>query len=131
MRASKARRMRRLIEALAEYLKDEEAVQMPELFRRWDGAEHYQKDQRVRYGDILYRCLQEHQAEPGWNPADAPGLWARVLIEDPNTTPEWVQPNSVNGYAMGDKVVHRGKIWVSQYDNNCWEPGVFGWEETA
>ena len=131
MRASKARRMRRLIEALAEYLKDEEAVQMPELFRRWDGAEHYQKDQRVRYGDILYRCLQEPQAEPGWNPADAPSLWARVLIEDPNTTPEWVQPNSVNGYSMGDGVVHRGKIWVSQYDNNCWEPGVFGWEETA
>ena len=131
MRASKAKRLRSLIEALAEYLQDGEALEAPELFRKWDGAAQYRKDQRVRYEGILYRCLQEHQAQAGWNPQDASSLWAQVLIPDENEIPEWVQPGSVNGYAMGDKVRHNGTIWVSRCDNNCWEPGVYGWEAVS
>ena len=69
-----------------------------------------------------------HLAQPGWNPTDAPSLWARVLIEDPDTLPEWVQPDSTNGYGKGDRVRHLGKIWVSVISENVWEPGVYGWE---
>lgn len=28
-----------------------------------------------------------------------------------------------------DKVIHNGKTWVSDIDNNVWEPGVYGWNE--
>lgn len=129
MRASKAKRLRTLIEALADFLEDEEAVEAAELFREWKGEGEYQADQRVRYKGILYRCLMYHLAQPDWNPEAAPSLWARVLIPDENTIPEWVQPDSTNCYKLGDKVRHNGKIWVSIYDGpNSWEPGVYGWE---
>ena len=42
----------------------------------------------------------------------------------------WEQPESTNPYMKGDKVTHAGRTWVSTIDNNVWEPGVYGWEET-
>lgn len=129
MRYSEAIKHRRMIERAADQgLNDTEAMEAPALFPRWDGAGQYTADQRVRYDGILYRCLQGHQAQPGWTPTVAPSLWARVLIEDPNTVPDWVQPGSTNPYAKGDRVRHNGGIWVSLYDANVWEPGVFGWD---
>lgn len=130
MKASKARRLRAFIEDLADHLQDEEALQGVELFRAWDGSARYQEHQRVRYGGVLYRCLQEHQAQEGWDPQDAPSLWARVLIADPDQVSARVQPDSTNGYSMGDRVRHLERIWVSVVDANVWEPGVYGWEES-
>ena len=78
MRASKARKLRRLIEALADHLEDWEALEAPELFRKWDGGEQYRKDQRVRCQGILYRCLRDHWSQPGEEPGGKSGLWARV-----------------------------------------------------
>ena len=47
----------------------------------------------------------------------------------------WVQPDSTNPYAKGDKVTHIGKTWESLVDNNVWEPGAVGtenlWKEVA
>ena len=132
MRASKARRLRALIEAASDKgLSDKEALEGVELFPQWDGAAVYETGQRVRYEGILYRCLQDHTAQAGWTPTAAPSLWARVLIEDPDTVPEWVQPDSTNPYMKGDRVTYQGKVWRSLVDQNTWVPGEYGWEECA
>ena len=131
MKLSFVKKLRALIEEAAESLDDKDALEGAELFAKWDGAATYTAGYRVRYGGLLYRCLVGHTAQAGWNPVDAPSLWARVLIEDPNTVPEWIQPGSTNGYMMGDRVRHCEKIWVSMLDHNTWEPGIYGWEETA
>lgn len=130
MKRSEAIRLRRLMEKAAELgLGDTEALEGAVLFPKWDGAGQYTAGQRVRYNGILYRCLQGHQAQDGWDPVSAPSLWARVLIEDPDTAPEWVQPDSTNPYALGDRVWHLGRLWVSVVPENIWEPGVYGWQE--
>lgn len=44
--------------------------------------------------------------------------------------PEGVQPTGTHdAYAKGSKIIHNGKKWISSYDANVWEPGVYGWEE--
>ena len=129
MRASKARRMRAFLEALANFLADNEALEAVELFPPWRSDGSYQRGLRVQHQGVLYRCLQDHQAQQEWNPVDAPSLWARVLIDDPNSAPAWIQPDSTNPYAKGDRVMHRGRVWVSLVADNVWEPGVYGWEE--
>ena len=131
MRASKAKRLRALIEGLSDHLEDEEAVEAPELFPQWKGEGEYREGQRVCYGGILYRCLMYHLAQPGWDPVSAPSLWARVLIEDPDVIPEWVQPGSTNPYMKGDRVQYKGSVWESVISDNLWEPGVYGWEIVA
>ena len=43
---------------------------------------------------------------------------------------EWVQPTGAHdAYQKRDKVLHKGKEWISLIDANVWEPGVSGWRE--
>ena len=101
---------------------------MPEMFPKWT-TRAYEIGERVRYDDILYKCIQAHPANSEWAPDTAVSLWARVLIPDPEVIPDWVQPGSTNPYMQGDKVRHAGKTWVSDIDYNVYEPGVYGWTE--
>lgn len=121
-----ARRIRAEMEKHAATLDDSDALEVPEMFPKWEPRD-YEQDERVRYGGYLYRCLQAHSANETWNPVDAPSLWAKVLIPDPEVIPEWEQPESTNPYMKGDKVTYQGQTWESDIDNNVWEPGVYGW----
>ena len=66
-----------------------------------------------------------------WTPPATASLWKE--IGDPTVEyPEWSQPLGAHDtYALGDKVAHNGKRWVSTAANNVWEPGVYGWEEVT
>ena len=116
-------------------LTDEQALQVTALYPLWDTTKTYAVGDRVRYAGNLYRCLQPHTAQETWNPADAPSLWAKVLTSETGEILPWVQPDSTNPYAKGDKVTHNGKTWESLVDNNVWEPGAVGteslWKEVA
>ena len=125
-----ARKLRPFIEKAAISLDDADAIEAVQLFPEWSAeAEKYEKDVRVKFDNVLYRCLQEHVPQEGWNPVAAPSLWAKVLIPDENVIPEWEQPDSTNPYQIGDKVTHNGKTWENTIANNVWEPGVYGWAE--
>ena len=109
---------------------DEKAILAPELFDRWSAESvAYAAGDRVRYGDLLYKCLTAHTSQESWTPDAAPSLWVR--IDDPAVEwPEWRQPQgSTDAYAKGAKVSHNGKRWISDLDANVWEPGVYGWTE--
>lgn len=114
---------------LRESATDEQALSVPVLYPAWRSGTSYVTGQRVMHNAVLYKVLQDHTSQDDWTPDAASSLFARVLIADANVIPEWVQPDSTNAYAKGDKVTHNGKTWVSDYDNNVWEPGVFGWTE--
>ena len=131
MTRAKAKQLRQLIEQLAVTLGDETALTGVELFPMWAIGRAYAVDDRVQHGGTLYKCVQAHTSQADWTPDAAPSLFAKVLIPDETIIPEWVQPDSTNPYAKGDKVTHNGKTWVSDYDNNVWEPGVFGWTEVS
>lgn len=126
-----ARKLRPYIEKAAVSLSDEDALEAVHLFPAWNSAATYAVGDRVRYNDTLYSCLTAHTAQADWTPTAAHSLWAKVLIPDPDVIPEWEQPDSTNPYSAGDKVTHNGKIWMSDIDNNVWEPGVYGWAEVT
>lgn len=110
---------------------DNTALRMVEFYPEWSAGQAYTAGYKVQYGGKLWRCLQAHTSQTGWEPDIAPSLWAKVLIPDETVVPEWEQPDSTNPYMAGDKVTHNGKTWVSDVDNNVWEPGVYGWTEQS
>ena len=130
MTKEEARKYREMIVKASATLTDEEALEVPMLFPRWNGnGQNYKVGDRVYYDGVLYKILQAHTSQEVWTPIDAPSLFAEVLIPDPQVIPEWKQPDSTNPYMKGDKVTHNGKTWVCDIDNNVWEPGIYGWSE--
>lgn len=108
----------------------EDILKVPGLYLDFAPGIAYKAGDKVLYEGALYKILQDHISQADWAPDAAPSLWAKVLIPDPETIPEWEQPESTNPYMTGDRVTHNGKTWTSIVDNNIWEPGVYGWEET-
>ena len=117
--------------AVALGLTDEDALEAVQLFASWNPTATYAVGDRVRYNNVLYRCLQAHTAQEAWTPTDAPSLWAKVLIPDATVIPEWEQPDSTNPYSKGDKVMYNGKVYESTIDGNVWSPDDYpqGWKE--
>lgn len=110
---------------------DSTALRMREFYPLWEAGQDYTAGFRLRYGGLLYKVLQAHTSQETWTPDAAPSLFAKVLIPDETVIPAWEQPDSTNAYAKGDKVTHKGKTWVSDVDNNLWEPGIYGWIEVV
>lgn len=117
-------------------LTDEQAITVPAIFMPWrhtnpDGTpETFAAGDRRTQDGILYKCLQAHTAQADWTPDVAVSLWAR--IDDPAIEwPEWRPYAGTVLYNTGSKTSHIGKRWVSNRDNNVWEPGTpdSGWEE--
>ena len=129
MKRAKVMILRTLIEKAAASLTDTDALEAVELFPHWSDDKAYQTGERVSYNGLLYKCLLDHTSQPSWTPDASPSLWVRV--DDPGEEwPEWRQPTgATDAYKLGDKVSHVEKHWVSDYDNNTWEPSVFGWHE--
>ena len=127
-----AQKLRPYIEKAAISLSDEDALEAVNLFPTWNkDKDSYEKDARVLYDGILYKCLQTHIPQASWTPIAAPSLWAKVLIPDANVIPEWEQPDSTNAYQIGDRVTFEGEVYESVIANNVWSPATYpaGWQK--
>lgn len=107
-------------------LTDETALESAVLFPVWHQGEPYEVGARMRYNDKLYRVVQAHTSQLGWEPDITPALFTEIAM--PGTIAEWKQPTGAQDtYNAGDRVTYDGQIWESTVDNNVWQPGVYGW----
>lgn len=102
-----------------------------DMFAEWATNVSYRTGQIRQYEEALYQCVQDHISQETWNPKDAATLWKKIA--DPREEwPSWSQPIAAyDAYSIGSKVSHAEKHWVSEVDNNVWEPGVYGWSEVV
>lgn len=130
MKRKHAYKLRALLHKASASLTDEDALDGIELFAPWAADTAYEAGVRVRYDEKLYKCVQAHTSQEGWEPPAVPALWTEVA--KPGEIPVWKQPTGAqDAYMTGDKVHYpdaAGDIYVSTIDNNVWEPGVYGWE---
>ena len=108
------------------------ATEHADLFEAWVTDKDYAVGKIVtRPNGNLYKCVQAHRSQAGWEPENTPALWNK--IGDPaEEYPEWSQPlGAHDAYPLGAKVSHNGKKWTSDVANNVWEPGVYGWTEAV
>ena len=129
MKLARAMELRAIIEEAMSKEDDSIVLETPQLLPEWKADIAYKTGKKIQYGGIVWKVLQDHTSQEGWEPGAAPSLFAEVLIPDPDVIPEWKQPDSTNPYMSGDKVTHNGSTWVSTIDNNVWEPGVYGWDQ--
>lgn len=128
MKLARAMELRAIIEEAMSKEDDSVVLEIPQLLPEWKAGIAYTTGKKIQYGGVVWKVLQDHTSQEGWEPGAAPSLFAEVLIPDPDVIPEWKQPDSTNPYMTGDKVTHNGSTWICTIDNNVWEPGVYGWE---
>lgn len=123
----------------AESLSDGDALKVVALYDEWSGkgVKYYGPDDpdgnpqsRVRFQGTLVKCIETHVSQTGWEPNAAPSLWAVILPGQDGSGVEvgiWIQPGPENAYQKGDRVIHDGHLWESDFDgDNVWEPGQVG-----
>lgn len=128
-----AYKLRDLLHKASASLSDEDALEAEELFAVWASGTEYVAEQRIRYGGKLYRCVQGHTAQEGWEPDKTPALWTEVAL--PGEIPVWKQPTGAqDAYNKGDRVWFPEKdttIYESLIDSNVYSPEAYpaGWKE--
>ncbi|MDL2214343.1 hypothetical protein LJB76_02130 [Clostridia bacterium OttesenSCG-928-O13] len=117
--------------AQEQMLDDVTIAEHPTMFPVWNERWTGKAGTILQDDGRLYRSI--HDVGPGQNtkPSTTPAMW--TLIGDPTEEwPEWIQPlGAHDAYPNGAKVSHPHgeRRWVSEADNNIWEPGVYGWKE--
>lgn len=82
----------------AQELTDEQAITVKAIYPEYDpNGVLYPSYYKVQHNGDLYKCLQEHTSQPGWEPGVAPSLWVLVetgeqagTLEDPIPVPDTV-----------------------------------------
>lgn len=133
----KARQLRRALQLFIQDGIQDESVMMEvaDVYPAWKTETAYAADTILKYGENtdgetqLWRVLQPHTSQQGWEPDKASSLFKKVGFTESGTS-IWTQPlGAADAYAKDDIVEHNGKTWISTADSNVWEPGVYGWEE--
>ncbi len=99
------------------------------MFAPWQSGVTYKINSLREHEGKLYRCIQEHTSQEEWTPDTAVSLWTEAGNPE-EEYPLWSRPvGAFDTYPNGAKVTHCDTRWVSDVDNNVWEPGVYGWSE--
>lgn len=70
-------------------VEDNMELRMTEFYPEWVEGVDYATGYKVQHGGKLWRCLQAHTAQTGWEPENTPALWTEVCethagtLEDP------------------------------------------------
>lgn len=120
------------VDQLLPILTDEQAESVTSLHHEWAAGTAYAEGVRVKYDGKLYRCVQAHTSQEGWEPPVTPAMWVRTAPE--GEIPVWVQPTGAqDAYNKGDKVHYpdaEGPVYASLIDANVYSPLAYpqGWE---
>lgn len=130
MKREHAIKIREMMHKAAISLNDADALEAVELFPVWKSGTEYQINERIRYGEQLYRVVQAHTSQEDWTPDITPALYTEVA--EPGTIPVWKQPTGAqDAYMTGDKVhfpAEDDPVYQSTMDYNTYAPNVYGWE---
>ena len=64
---------------------DNTALRMVEFYPEWSAGQAYTAGYKAQRGGKLWRCLQAHTAQNGWEPENAASLWTEICEQHDGT----------------------------------------------
>ena len=87
---------------------DQTALRMTEFYPEWTSGHAYTAAYKVQYGGNLWRCMQSHTAQPGWEPSTATAsLWEQICESHDGTLADPI-PYS------GNMALENGKYYTQE-----------------
>lgn len=87
---------------------DQTAFRMREFYPEWVAGVAYSAGYKVQRSGKLWRCLQAHTAQAGWEPENAPALWTEICETHAGTLDDPI-PYS------GNMALESGKYYIQDY----------------
>ena len=96
-----AKEIRTSIDNVTGTMDDTDAAKNPMLFLPWEADTKYAAGDRRRYGGKVYKCLQAHTSQVGWEPPAVPALWVVVNVSSPGTIDDPIPASRGMEYEYG------------------------------
>lgn len=87
---------------------DSTALRMREFYPEWEAGQDYPEGFKVQRGGALYKSLQAHTSQDGWEPENAPSLWTEICESHGGTLTDPI-PYS------GNMALESGKYYIQDY----------------
>lgn len=78
MKRSEALNLRKHIEDAVQSLPDAAALEAVVLHPVWKAGIAYSAGYKAQHSGRLWRCLQAHTSQEGWEPENVPALWEEI-----------------------------------------------------
>ena len=111
MTRAKAKQLRQLIEQLAVTLDDETALTGVELFPIWTIDRAYAVGDKAQRNGKLWRCIQAHTSQTGWEPENAASLWTEICESHTGTLEDPIPYSGNMALESGKYYMQDGKIY--------------------
>lgn len=120
------------IEAVGEILTDDQALDNQLIYPTWSADTAYATGDRVRSTEKLWKCLQGHTSQEGWEPEATPAMWVEIAkageyreIKDGMLPTEAFALDEIGWYKTKDN------LYKSLIANNNYTPDTYaaGWEK--
>ena len=125
----KAEERIREVDETLDGLTDEAALEVTGAFRHWEPDIDVVAGERLQHIEKLWKCVQGHRTQAGWEPDMTPALFTEVA--KPGEIPVWKQPTGAqDAYRIGAKVHYPDKedpVYINNVDYNIYAPDVYGW----
>ena len=87
---------------------DNTALRMVEFYPEWATDTAYPAGYKVQHGGKLWRVLQAHTSQTGWEPENAPALWTEICETHAGTEDDPIPYD-------GNMALESGKYYIQDY----------------
>ena len=87
---------------------DNTALRMVEFYPEWAAGMDYATGYKVQHGGKLWRCVQAHTSQAGWEPENAASIWEQINETHAGTIDDPI-PYS------GNMALESGKYYIQDY----------------
>lgn len=95
---------------------DSTALRMREFYPRWEAGQDYTAGFKLRYGGLLYKVLQSHTSQDGWEPENAPSLWTEICESHAGTLADPIPYSGNMALEAGKYYSQSGAVYLCTRD---------------
>ena len=107
--------IRQQINSLA--VDDNTALRMAEFYPEWAAGQAYTAGYKVQHGGKLWRCLQAHTSQTGWEPSTATAsLWEEICESHAGTLNDPIPYDGNMTLEAGKYYIQSGKTYLCNRD---------------
>lgn len=95
---------------------DNTALRMKSFYPEWAPGTGYTQGHKIQRGGLLWRCIQAHTAQTGWEPENAASLWEQINETHAGTLADPIPYSGNMALQSGLYYAQSGEIYLCTRD---------------